>query len=85
MAFWKNYFKFCRHLYFKFLIIILEYSDALKKQKEEMKTKRKENSRKRQIWEKIQELKEKEPKIQLEKQKELVGIEEEIQFIYRQN
>ena len=46
-------------------------------QKTKRKRKGKENLRKRQI-DKIQELKEKKRKIQLEKQKELEGIEEEI-------
>ena len=55
-----------------------QYSDALKKQKEEEKEKGKENLRKRQISDKMQELKEKKRKIQLEKQKELEDVEEEI-------
>ena len=78
MEFWKNDFKFSSRLYFKFLIIILEYSDAIKKQKEEETKKVEENLRKRQISDKMQELKEKKLKIHLEKQKELGGIEEEI-------
>ena len=40
---------FQKYLYFKLLIIILEYSDAIKKQKEEEMEKGKENLRKRQI------------------------------------
>ena len=59
---------------FKLLIIILENSDSVKKQKE----KGKEKLRKRQISDKMQELKEKKRKIQLKKQNELEGIEDEI-------
>ena len=68
MKFWKNDLKFWNCIYFKLLIIISEYWDAIKKQKE----KGKENLRKRQISEIMQELKEKKRKIQLEKQKEVV-------------
>ena len=58
MEFWKNDLKFWSRLYFKLLIIIWKYSDAVKKQKEEEKKKGKENLRKRQISNKMQELKE---------------------------
>ena len=67
VEFWKNDFKFWSCFYFKLLIIILEYSDAIKKQKEEEKENGKENLRKRQILDKMQELKEKENSIEKSK------------------
>ena len=75
--------KFWSRPYSKLLIIILEYSDAIKKQKEGEKEKGKENLRKRQISDKVQELKEKKWKIQLEKQKELEGFEEDNQELIK--
>ena len=56
MEFWKNDLKFRSRLYFKLLIIYLEYSNAIKKQKEEEKGKGKDYMRKRQKSDKIQEL-----------------------------
>ena len=56
-----------RSLHFKLLIIILEYSDAIKKQNEGENEKGKENLRKKQLSEKMLELEEKKLKIQLEK------------------
>ena len=78
MEFWKNDLKFWSQLYFKLIIDISDYSDAIQIQKEEEKEKVKENSGKRLIWDKMQELKEKKWKIQLKKQKEREGIEEKI-------
>ena len=72
MEFWKIDLIFWSYLYFKLLITILEYSNAIKKQKEEEKEKGKKNLRKKQISDKMRELKEKKRKIQLEKQEELI-------------
>ena len=47
IEFWKNDLKFWSPFYFKLSIIILEYSDAIKKQKEEEKEKGIENLEKK--------------------------------------
>ena len=78
MEFLKNDLKFCSHLHFKLSIVILEYSNALKKQKVEEKTKRNIKLEKRRISDQIWELKVQKGKIQLEIQKKLEGTEEEI-------